>query len=155
MGPYWFEDANGKAVTVNGEQHHKVLRRFHTDLAHLLSPNQLRLTWLIQDGAPPHNAGETINLLHQLFGNRVVSLGKAHEWASDSPDLNPLDFFFLGAAKGQVYANKPRTLAVLKQEVEDHHQATTPATCRRVVENFGVRLKACLNRGGAPIGDVN
>ena len=55
---------------------------------------------------------------------------------------------------GQVYANKPRTLAVPKQEVEDR-QATTPATCRRVVEHFGVRIKACLNRGGAHIENVN
>ena len=110
----------------------------------------------MQDGAPPHTAGETIDLLHKLFGNRVISLGTAHEWAPCSPDMNPLDFFlFLGAAKGQVYANKPRTLAVQKPEVENYHQATTPATCRRVVENFGVRTKACLNRGGVHIENVN
>ena len=84
----------------------------------------------MQNGAPPHTAGETINLLHQLFGNRVISLGTVHEWAPHSPDLNPLDFFLLGAAKGQVYTNKPQTLAVLKQKVEDYCQATTPTTCR-------------------------
>ena len=134
LGPCWFEEANGKIVTVTSEWSHKVLCRFHTDLAQLLSPNQLRLAWFMQDGAPSHTAGETIDLLHQLFGNHVIILGTAHEWAPHSPDLNPLDFFFTfnfwGAAKDEVYANKPRTLAVQKQEVEDDRQATTPAICR-------------------------
>ena len=130
LGPYWFEDTNGKMVTVNGERYRKVLHRFHANLTQLLSPNQLRLSWFMQDGAPPYTAGETIDLLHQLFRNRVISQATVHERALHSLDLNPLDFIFWGAAKGQLYANKPRTLAVLKQEVEDYCQATAPATCR-------------------------
>ena len=106
----------------------------------------------MQDGAPPHTAGETIDLLHQLFGNRVIGLDTVHECAPHSPELNPLDFLFWGTAKGQVYANKPQTLAV---EVEEYCYAITPATCRQVVENFGVRIKTCLNRGGAQIQNVN
>ena len=76
-------------VTVNGEWYRGVLHRFHADLAQLPSPNQLGLTWFMQDGAPPHIAGESIDLLHQLLGN-CVSLGTAHEWAPHSQDLNPL-----------------------------------------------------------------
>ena len=82
----------------------------------------------MQDGAPPHTAGETIDFLNHLFGNCVISLGTVHELAPHIPDLNPLDFLFYGAAKGHVYANKPQTLTVLKQDMEDYHQATTPAT---------------------------
>ena len=156
LGPYWFKDANSKTVTINGERYHEVLCWFHADLAQLPSPNQLRLAWFIQDGAPLHNAGEATDLLHQPFGNHVISLGTAHEWGAPRPGFESIDFYILGgAAKGQVYPNKPRTLAVLKQEVEDYHQATTPATCRWVVENFGVRTKACLNRGRAHIENVN
>ena len=81
----------GKKVTVNDERYREVLRRFHADLAQLPSPNQLRHAWFMQNGAPAHTAGETIDLLHQLFGNRVISLGTVHEWVSHSPDLNPLE----------------------------------------------------------------
>ena len=44
-------------------------------LISLNSLNQLRLARFMQDGAPPHTEDETIDLLHQLFGN-VISLGK-------------------------------------------------------------------------------
>ena len=92
LGLYWLEDANGKTVTVTGERYCEVLHRFHADLAQLPSPNQLRLAWFMQDGAPLHTAGETIDLLHQLF--RVISLGTVHEWVPHSLDINPLDYLF-------------------------------------------------------------
>ena len=64
LGPYWFEDANGKMVTVNGEWYSEVLRRFLADLTELLSPNQRRLARFMQDGTQPHTAGETIDIIH-------------------------------------------------------------------------------------------
>jgi len=105
LGPNWFEDANGKVVTVNGERYHEILHQFHTDLVQLLSPNPIRLAWFMQDGSPLHTVGETIDLFHQLFGNRVISLDTAHEWAPHNPDLNFLEFLFWGTAKGQVYTS--------------------------------------------------
>ena len=74
------------------------------------------MTLFMQDGAPPHTAGDTITFLQQLFRNHLASLGTAHDWAPHSPDLNPLDNWFWGAAKGSVYANHPATLDDLKQE---------------------------------------
>ena len=48
----------------------------------------------------------------------LISLNTDHEWSPHSPDLNPLDFWFWGDAKNVVYANKPVTLAQLKENVE-------------------------------------
>ena len=42
-----------------------------------------------------------------------------------------------------VYANHPATLDDLKQEVSDYLEAY-----RKVGQNFGVRINACLNSGG-------
>ena len=50
--------------------------------------------------------------------NVLISLNTDHEWSPHSPDLNPLDFWFWGDAKNVVYANKPVTLAQLKENVE-------------------------------------
>ena len=112
-------------------------------------------SWFMQDGAPPHTAGDTITFLRQLFSNCLVALGTAHDWAPHSPDLNPLDYCFWGAAKGSVYANCPATLDDLKQEVSDDLQAVPHETCRKDGQNFGVRINACLNRGGAHIENIN
>ena len=67
--------------------------------------NGLSITHRQEPGAPPHTAGETIDLLHQLLlGNHVINLGTAHESVLHIPNMNPLDFFlFWGVAKGQVY----------------------------------------------------
>ena len=109
----------------------------------------------MQDGAPPHTAGDTITFLRQLFRNHLVALGTAHDWAPYCPDLNPLDFWYWGAAKGSVYANLPTTLDDLKQEVSDYLQAVPHETYREVGQKFGVRINACLNHRGAHIENVN
>ena len=103
----------------------------------------------MQDGAPPHTAGDTITFLRQLFRNHLVALGTAHYRATHSPDLNPLDYWFWGAAKGSIYAKCSATLDDLKQEVSDYLQVVPNETYRKVGENFGVRIHACLNHRGA------
>ena len=67
LGPYWFENDNSRLVTINGECYQAVLQKFHNDLAQKVTPNQLTMTWFMQDGAPPHTAGDTITFLRQLF----------------------------------------------------------------------------------------
>ena len=62
---------------INGERYRAVLQKFHHDLAQKVTPKQLSMTWLMQDGAPPHTAGDTITFLWQLFRNRLVALGTA------------------------------------------------------------------------------
>ena len=94
-----------------------------------------------------------ITFLWQLFRNHLISLGTTHDWAPHSPDLNPLDYWFWGTAKGSVYANCPATLDDLKQEVSDYLQAVPHETYRKVGQNFGVRINQC--REGANIENVN
>ena len=79
------------------------------------------MAWFMQDGASPHTAGATITFLRQLFRNRLIDLGTAHDWAPHNPDYNPLDYWFWGATIGSVYANRPATLDDLKQDVSDSH----------------------------------
>ena len=92
LGPYWFENDNHRTVTINGECYRAPLQKFHNDLAQKVTPNQLSMTWFMQDGAPPRTAGDTITFLWQLFRNCLIALGTAHDWALHSPDLNPLEY---------------------------------------------------------------
>ena len=125
LGSYWFEDSRGRTVTVNGERYREVLNRINENLNQLHTPNQKRFQWYQQDGATPHTAHATMAPLRILFGNRIWSLQAELEWSPHSPDLSPLDFFFRGAAKAEVYKGKPRSLRQLKQAVEEFTQSVT------------------------------
>ena len=141
LGPYWFEDSRGRTVTVNGECYREVLNRIHEDLNQLYTPNQKRFLWFQQDGATPHTAHVIMAHLRTLFGNRIWSLQAQLESFLHSPDLEPLDFFFWGAAKAEVYKEKPHFLRQLKQAVEAFTWSVTTDTCCYENENFTVPVQ--------------
>ena len=63
-------------------------------------------------------------------------------------------FFFWGAAKAEMFKEKPFSFRQLKQAVESFTQSLTTDTCG-VNENFAVRINACANRNGAHIENTN
>ena len=79
----------------------------------------------MQDGARRHTAHVSLHHLKGFFQNRLNSLNTDHEWPPHSPELNPLDFWFWGEAKRKIYANRPQTLAYLKQNVADYAAEVT------------------------------
>ena len=76
----------------------------------------------------PRTAGDTITFLRQFFKNRLIALGLS------ATTTMPHD---------------------LKQEVSDYLQAVPHETYRKVGQNLGVRINACLNHRGAHIENVN
>ena len=94
MGRFFFEDDNDNAVTVNGERYRTMLKDF---VIHAIQ-NKIKM-WFQQDGATCYTAKQTMKLLSQIFGNRIISRGSAFGWPPQSPDLTALDFFLWGYLK--------------------------------------------------------
>ena len=65
-----------------------------------------------------------------------------------SPELNPLDFFFLGAAIGKVKAKRPQTMADLKEKMAPYAAEVTTETQKKVGQNFCNCMKVCFHRNG-------
>ena len=139
LGQYWFEE-NGHTVTINGERYIAILDQFHGDLTQKLIQGQLRLAWLMQDGARPHTAHASLTAPNGFFKNRLISLTTDHEWAPRRRDLYPLDFYFWGAAKEKIYANRPQMLADLKQNVADYTAKLTNDTTH---DKKWAKISAC------------
>ena len=93
-GPFFFENEEGKAQTVNTERYIEKLEMFVQNLRRKRIP--LRDAWLMQDGATPHTSRESLRWLSRHFQERIVSLKTEFELAPHSPDLNPLDFNLWG-----------------------------------------------------------
>ena len=60
-------------------------------------------TIFMQDGAAPHTANKTKEVLKKQFSD-VIGLGFQSNWPSHSPDLTPCDFFLWGYLKEKVYS---------------------------------------------------
>ncbi|GFW86841.1 transposable element Tc3 transposase [Trichonephila clavipes] len=73
--------------------------------------------WFQQDGAICPTARATIDLLKDMFGDRLISRFGPVNWPPRSCDLTPLDYFLWGYVKSLVYADKPQTLDNLEDNI--------------------------------------
>ena len=64
IGLYFFEDANGSAITVTGETYREMLREY---LLPLLGELNMQNFYFQQDGVAPHTAKETMAMLRGHF----------------------------------------------------------------------------------------
>jgi len=85
-----------------------------------------------------------------MLNDRIASTRTKNPWAPHSPDLNPLDFFLWGYAKDNVFKDCPSSLQELKM-LYPLLWMQSPKMCERVMNNFAVRLNACLNENEAHI----
>ena len=67
IGPYFFEDAAGKTVTVTGEKYRHMIETFFKPYL-----NDVNIYYQ-QDGATSHTNKTTIAFLHETFPSHVIS----------------------------------------------------------------------------------
>lgn len=149
IGPYFFENERGEAVTVTGARYRPMLQNFLRPAVQ----NYPQL-WFQQDGATAHTARETMAILQDIFGDLIISRRSAFSWPSRSPDLSSPDSFLWGYLKERVYVNKPQTIAQLKNNIRDEIRATTPEILRKVMENALERARICESANGHHLRDI-
>lgn len=151
IGPFFFEDFDGHAVTVNGERYREIVRN---NLWPALGQVDTANMWFQQDGATSHTSRETITLLHEKFPQSVISLRGDFEWPPRSCDLTPCDFFLWGYVKSKVYVNRPQTVLQLKEEIQRVINDIDRDVCERVITNFINRVTACRDSAGGHMPDI-
>ena len=149
IGPFFFEDDQGEAVTVNQERYVSMaLERFWEELERKCGIRRHE-EWFQQDGAAPHTARSSLEWLEVHFPGRLISLKCAVEWAPHSPDLSPLDFFLWGFLKDCVYADNPRTTDDLKEAISTEIGRIPSAMIDSAITHLQtVRLPAVARRRG-------
>ncbi len=105
-----------------------------------LDDDELRNGYFQQDGATCHTSNESMTEIESFFDDRIISKAL---WPPRSPDLSPPDFFLWGAL-GKAYANKPRTI----QELENNIRREIAAISEDVLQATFANMK--LSRSALP-----
>ena len=152
IGPYFFEDANERAVTVTSERYVHMLDTF-------LIPELQRFpananTHFQQDGATSHTARVSMNTLRAIFPNRLISRNGYIHWPPRSPDLSSCDYFLWGYLKSKVFQTRPATTQELKERIQTEIRAITPVVLRRVSENLRTRFAQCVRENGRHLSGI-
>lgn len=111
-------------------------------------------TWFQQDGATCHTSNDSMEVVDELFPNKVISGRGNINWSPRSPDLSPLDYFAWGYLKSKVYQNNPMNLTQLKQNIRSEMAAISKAMCQRVIANLRSRLEGCQQRNGHHLDNI-
>ncbi|CAK9826872.1 hypothetical protein ANTRET_LOCUS4642 [Anthophora retusa] len=149
IGPYFFEDNNGNAVSVTGERYRHMLENF---LRPAIDDNEEM--WFQQNGATAHTVRSTMDTLRGIFDERIISRNSAFNWPPRSPDLTAPDFFLWGYLKEKVYANKSRSLDQLKENIRTEIRNVMPETLTNVMENVLKRAQLCEAKNGQHLCDI-
>ena len=71
IGPFYFENESGEAVTVNGDRYRALLNNF---LFTKIEEEDIGNIWFQQDGATCHTTEATLDILRTVFEDLIISL---------------------------------------------------------------------------------
>ena len=86
-GPFFFENKQGEAVTVNGDRYRIMLNEF---LFTKIEEENIGNIWFHLDGATWHTAEATLDVLSPVFEDCIISRRANIGWSPRSCDLTPL-----------------------------------------------------------------
>ncbi|GFU19841.1 uncharacterized protein TNCV_4283681 [Trichonephila clavipes] len=119
-----------------------------------LNNHDVQELWFQEDGATCHTARATIDLLKDMFGDRLISRFGPVNWPSRSCDLTPLDYFLWGYVNSLVYADKPQTLDPLEDNIRRVIADVRRQMLEKVIENWTSRLDYIRASHDSPMPEI-
>ena len=145
VGPYFFEDANGNAESINGDQYKQMIREY---LLPEMRNMNVENIFFQQDGATAHTTRESLEVLSEIFPHRLISRFGDAPWPPRSTDLSPLDLFLRGYLEEKIYIEMPDTMQELKLNITQEMNSIAPDTLSKVMNSAVKRALCCLTDNG-------
>jgi len=104
----------------------------------------------MHDGAPPHFSRIARQYLNDHFPGMWIGRNGPVEWPPRSPDLNPIDFYFWGHVKSEVYSTPVTNVDELWERIVATFGVirNRPGQLERVKESMMRRLNGCVAANG-------
>ena len=139
VGPFFFDEA-----TVKQDNFLDMLLQFAIPQVRDRQPHVI----FQLDGAPPHWGLNVRAALDAEFPGRWIGRGGPTTWPPRSPDVTPLDFFFWGYIKSQVFQTPVDNLVQLRRRIRDAVQTVTNAMLTKTWRELLTRLECLRDNGG-------
>ena len=98
-----------------------------------------------QDSVTAHTDKKTIQLLQKA----KIKFWPKDDWPSNSPDLNPLDYYFWGRIVGKACLKPHNSIIILKRSIKRAIDTVDKAEIIHAVSRFRSRVEAVVaNEGG-------
>ena len=117
----------------------------YLDNVNLEARNQI---YFQQDGAPPHQIHEVRILLERLFQDRWIATNGPIRWPPRSPDITPLDFYFWGYVKGEVYKRRYANLEELQESIRFIISSIDGRTVLKATRRALKNVEKCITQNG-------
>ena len=114
IGPFLFENKQGEAVTVNGDRCRAMLNEF---LFTKIEEEDIGNIWFQQDDAICHTAETTLDVLRPVYEDRIISRRADVVWPPQNCHVTALNYYLWGVIKDKCYADKPKTIDALKDNI--------------------------------------
>lgn len=141
---------------LNGQQYLDLLKEILPSVLNDIPIERRQNMWFMHDGAPPHvtnRVQETLNRA-EYFPRRWIGKGSEIPWPSNSPDLNPMDFYVWNTIKN--YQNEIESLRTV-QTIEEYQQQFCDAfekfrsdenNFRQIEMLTDIRIQGCIRMNG-------
>ena len=104
IGPLFFENKQGEAITVNENRYRTMLNEF---LFIKIEDKDIANIWFQQDVGTCHAAEAILYVLRPVFEDSIIGSRPDIVWPPRSCDLTPLDCYLWDAVEDKCYADKP------------------------------------------------
>ena len=137
LGPIFFKNEQGEAVTVNGDRYRAMLNEF---LFTKIEEEDIGNIWFQQDGTTYYPAEATSDIVIPVFEDPIISRRADVVWPPRSCGLIPLDYYLWVAVKDECYADKPETIDALKDNICEAISEVQLHTMDNVLNNLTDRV---------------
>ena len=127
-------------TSINAEAYQELIQQFIA----LLQVDERNCRFQ-QDSATVHTGASTMVILHEFFGENLISKGL---WPPRSLDLTSPDFFLWIQLKDTVYRSNPRDLKQLKMSITRAIKEVNEGTKKKVARNMVKRVDKCIEMNG-------
>ena len=101
-----------------------------------------------------HTAEITLDVLHSVFEDCIISCRADVVWPPRSCDLTLLDYYLWGTVKNKCYTDKPETIDVLKDNICAAVGEIQLHTIDNVLTNWTYRVGFCMASRGSHLNEI-